>query len=101
MNKHLSHMKQLSLVLIAAMLILAGCAGSYYQAGKRNYNQTAYDVAAKRFQKALDMKPDAKWAPDAKRKLADAYRQMRNSAAAETYYKEVVDMPDATAEERL
>ena len=39
MNKYLFHMKQLSLVLIAAMLILAGCAGSYYHAGNRNYNQ--------------------------------------------------------------
>jgi len=101
MNQHLSHMKQLSLVLAAAMLILAGCAGSKYHAGNRSYEQTAYDMAAKQYQKALDMKPNAKWAPDAKRKLADTYRQLRNTAEAERYYKEVVDMPDATSAERI
>lgn len=95
-------MKHLSYVMLAAMLIMAGCASSYYHAGNRAYNQMAYKEAAVKLEKSLDLKPSGKWwTNDAKRKLADSYRKMRNTAEAEKWYKEVSDLPDATAAERM
>lgn len=96
MNTNLSF-KTIGPFVLAAALLVSGCAKMYYNAGNRYYNNMAYDLAAKKYVKALDMKD----IPDAKRKLADAYLKMRNTADAEKWYTEVVNMPDATAQERF
>ncbi|HZG00379.1 MAG TPA: tetratricopeptide repeat protein, partial [Chitinophagales bacterium] len=96
MNKLLSS-KTFGAAFVAGAMLLSGCAKMHYNAGNRYYNNLAYDAAAKRFEKAVAANPDM---PEAKRKLADSYREMRNTVAAEKWYTEVVNQPDATAADR-
>ncbi len=86
-----------TLATLALILILGGCASSYYNTGVRFYNAFAYDKAIVKFKKALDKKD----IPDAKRKLADSYRKLKNYPEASKWYKEVADMPDGKSLDRL
>ncbi len=89
--------KLYTLAALSLMLILGGCASSYYNAGVRFYNAFAYEKAVDKFKMALDKKD----IPDAKRKLAESYRKLKNSAETEKWYKEVADMPEGKPLDRL
>jgi outer membrane protein OmpA-like peptidoglycan-associated protein/tetratricopeptide (TPR) repeat protein len=89
--------KLYTLASLALIIVLGGCASSYYNAGTRFYNAFAYEKAVDKFKKALAKKD----IPDAKRKLADSYRKLKNSAETEKWYKEVADMPDGKPLDRL
>ena len=75
------------------MIILAGCADSYYKSGNKYYNDLAYAKAAEQYEKALKKKN----IPDARFKLADCYRKMNNSVKAEEQYAIAVTLPEAQA----
>ena len=82
-----------SLIVIAVMIILVGCADSYYKAGNKYYSDLAYAKAAEQYEKALKKKN----IPDARFKLADCYRKMNNSVKAEENYAIAVTLPEAQA----
>ena len=81
------------LTVLAVMIILAGCADSYYKSGNKYYNDLAYAKAAEQYEKALKKKN----IPDARFKLADCYRKMNNSVKAEEQYAIAVTLPEAQA----
>lgn len=83
--------------LALLVLLMNGCAGIYYNSGVRFYNALAYEKATAKFKKALEYKD----IPDAKRKMAESYRKLRNTAETEKWYKEVADMQDGTPMDRL
>lgn len=78
-----------------AVLLLSGCAGSYFLAGEHFYQDMAYSKAIPKLEKSISMKGF----PEAKHMVADAYRQTNNSIAAEKAYKDVIALPDASAQE--
>ena len=85
-------------ILIAvAVLFVAGCASSHYKQGNYLYDKMAYAEAVKEFTKALG----AKNIPEAKIKIADAYRKMNNAKKAESWYEQVVQMPQAQPVHKL
>jgi peptidoglycan-associated lipoprotein len=81
------------LTVLAVMIILAGCADSYYKSGNKYYSDLAYAKAAEQYEKALKKKN----IPDARFKLADCYRKMNNSVKAEEQYAIAVTLPEAQA----
>lgn len=89
--------KLYTLAVITLSLIIGGCASSYYNAGVRFYNALAYDKAVDKFNKALAKKD----IPDAKRKLAESYRKLKNAEQTEKWYKVVADMPEGKPLDRL
>ena len=94
--KHMTRLKIKNLIPVTAIaLLLSGCAGSYYLAGERFYQDMAYSRAVPKLEKAISMRGF----PEAKHMLADAYRLMNNSVMAEKSYKEVIALPDANPQE--
>ena len=94
--KHMTLLKIKNLIPVTAVaLLLSGCAGSYYLAGERFYQDMAYSRAVPKLEKAISMRGF----PEAKHMLADAYRLMNNSVMAEKSYKEVIALPDANPQE--
>lgn len=90
--KHMTQLKIKNLIPVTLMvLMLSGCAGSYYLAGERFYQDMAYSKSIPKLEKCLSMKDF----PEAKKMLAEDYRQTNNAPMAEKWYKEVIGLPDA------
>lgn len=84
--------KTYPILLLSLGLILGGCGAQYYvKQGNKKYDAYAYSDAVAQYKKALDKKV----VPEAKIKLANSYRLMNNSTAAEEAYREVVAMPES------
>jgi hypothetical protein len=80
-------------ILLVAVVIISGCADSFYKSGNKYYKDLAYAKAAEQYEKALKKKN----IPDARFKLADSYRRMNNSVKAEENYAIAVTLPEAQA----
>jgi outer membrane protein OmpA-like peptidoglycan-associated protein/tetratricopeptide (TPR) repeat protein len=84
--------KTYPILLLSLGLILGGCGAQYYvKQGNKKYDAYAYSDAVAQYKKALDKKP----VYEAKAKLANSYRLMNNTTAAEELYREVVAMPES------
>ena len=79
-------------ILISAIVPLVfGCNSPQYLEGNRFYNNLGFGKAIPLYEKALEQKN----IPDAKIRLADAYRRVNNSVKSEYWYSQVVTMPQS------
>ena len=62
--------------LLILALLLSGCAGYHIRQGNRLYDDLAYSMAIKEFQKGLSKKEF----PNARIKLAESFRKMNDLA---------------------
>ena len=85
------------LFLSALIPLFVGCSSSKYIEANRFYNNLGFAKAIPLYEKALEKKN----IPDAKIKLADAYRKINNSVKAEYWYSQVVNMPQCKPENKL
>ncbi len=72
-------------------LLLTGCASYHIRQGNRLYDDFAYSMAIKEYQKGLSKKEF----PNARIKLAESYRKMNDYAHAEEAYAKAVQLPAA------
>ncbi len=77
--------KRVSYLMITALL-LSGCAGYHIRQGNRMYNDLAYSMAIKEYQKGLSKKEF----PEARIKLAECYRKMNDLPHAEEAFAKAV-----------
>jgi len=89
--------KLFSVLLIAAGLLLSGCASYHLRQGNRLYKDLAYSQAIEEYQKGLSKKENAA----ARIKLAESYRKMNNLPKAEEEYAKVVLLPEAEPVHKL
>ncbi len=82
---------------LAVAALFSSCAGSYYLAGERFYQDMAYNKSIPKLEKCLSMKDF----PEAKKMLAEDYRATNNSKQAEKWYKDVIALPDARPSDYL
>ncbi len=82
--------KSLSRLFILALL-LSGCAGYHIRQGNRLYDDFAYSMAIKEFQKGLSKKEF----PNARVKLAESYRKMNDLPHAEEAFAKAIQLPEA------
>lgn len=74
-------------IVIALLIgILTGCANGRIKTGDKMYENLSYSKAVSNYEKALKRQPENN---EVKLKLADAHRNLNNSAEAERYYSEV------------
>ena len=82
--------KSFSRLFILALL-LSGCAGYHIRQGNRLYDDFAYSMAIKEFQKGLSKKEF----PNARIKLAESYRKMNDLPHAEEAFAKAIQLPEA------
>ncbi len=80
--------KPLSRLLIVSMLF-SGCASYHIRQGNRLFDDLAYSMAIKEYQKGLSKKEF----PEARIKMAESYRKMNDLPRAEEAYAKAVQMP--------
>ena len=80
--------KPLSRLLIVSMLF-SGCASYLIRQGNRLFDDLAYSMAIKEYQKGLSKKEF----PEARIKMAESYRKMNDLPRAEEAYAKAVQMP--------
>ena len=73
------------------VLLLSGCAGYHIRQGNRLYDDFAYSMAIKEFQKGLSKKEF----PNARIKLAESYRKMNDLLHAEEAFAKAIQLPEA------
>ena len=88
--------KPLSRLLILAML-LSGCASYHIRQGNRLYDELAYSMAIKEYQKGLSKREF----PQARIKLAESYKKMNDLQRAEEAYSKAVQLPEAEPKHKL
>ena len=76
--------------VLTAIVLLTGCANMYFKQGNKLYDNLRFSKAADYFSKTLEKKD----IPAARVGLANAYRQMNNTAKAEEFYAQVVAQPE-------
>lgn len=79
------------LLLIPAVLVLAGCSQSYLVQADKEFDQMRYSKSAQLYEKYLKGKEDLK----AREKLAQAYLNMKNYKQAEKEYMKIVTSKNA------
>ena len=72
------------------VLLLSGCAGYHIRQGNRLYDDFAYSMAIKEFQKGLSKKEF----PNARIKLAESYRKMNDLPHAEEAFAKAIQLPE-------
>lgn len=77
--------------LLIIALLLSGCAGYHIRQGNRLYDDFAYSMAIKEYQKGLSRKEF----PNARIKLAESYRKMNDLPRAEEAYAKAIQLPEA------
>jgi peptidoglycan-associated lipoprotein len=90
-------MKKHFLGLFAIALLFSGCASYHIRQGNRLYDDFAYSMAIKEYQKGLSKKEF----PNARIKLAECYRKMNDYAHAEEAYSKAVQLPTAQPVHKL
>ncbi len=88
--------KYFSILILVAML-LSGCAGYHIRQGNRLYDDLAYSMAIKEYQKGLSKKEF----PSARIKLAESYRKINDYARAEEAYAKAVQLEVAQPVHKL
>ncbi len=78
-------------------LLLSGCAGYHIRQGNRLYDDFAYSMAIKEYQKGLSKKEF----PNARIKLAESFRKMNNLSQAEEAYAKAIQLPEAQPMHKL
>jgi len=86
------------LLFVLAIAILVGCTNGYIKTGDKLYENLSYDKAIEKYEKALRGQPDNN---DVKLKLANAHRNLNNSAEAERYFMEVDSAVGLTGESQV
>ena len=82
--------KSISILFIIALL-LSGCAGYHIRQGNRLYDDFAYSMAIKEYQKGLGKKEF----PNARIRLAESFKKINDLAHAEEAYSKAVMLPEA------
>lgn len=72
-------------------LLLSGCASYHVRQGNRMYDDLAYSMAIKEYQKGLSKKEF----PAARIKLAESYRKINDLKNAEEAFSKAVQLPEA------
>jgi outer membrane protein OmpA-like peptidoglycan-associated protein/tetratricopeptide (TPR) repeat protein len=77
--------------LLIFVFLLSGCASYHIRQGNRLYNDFAYTSAIMEYQKGLSKKEF----PQARLKLAEAYRKINDLPNAEAAYAKAIQLPQA------
>ncbi len=77
--------------LLIIALLFSGCAGYHIRQGNRLYDDLAYSMAIKEFQKGLSKKEF----PKARIKLAECYRKINDLPHAEEAFAKAIQLPEA------
>jgi outer membrane protein OmpA-like peptidoglycan-associated protein/tetratricopeptide (TPR) repeat protein len=86
-------------LLLALMAIsIIGCTNGRIKTGDKMYDNLSYSKAVEKYEKALKSRPDD---TDLKLKLANAHRNLNNSADAEMYYRQVSDSIGLQGEDQV
>jgi len=95
MKMKFSDIKTFSFLILA--VFLTGCASYHVRQGNRHYNEMAYSLAIKEYQKGLSKREF----PQARIKLAESYRKINDIARAEETYAKAVTLPQAQPVHKL
>ena len=78
-------------------LLLSGCAGYHIRQGNRLFDDFAYSMAIKEYQKGLSKKEF----PNARIKLAESFRKINDFSHAEEAFAKAIQLPEAQPMHKL